>query len=369
MAYFIGLMSGTSMDGVDAVLCDITKSSLNTLDAVSETYPPALLNQLHGLCQPEADEINRLGFADTAVARVYAQAVFRLLNKAGVPASTIRAIGSHGQTIRHYPPAETHGFTLQIGDPNTLAALTGIDVVADFRRKDMALGGQGAPLAPRFHQALFADENNHRAVINIGGIANITLLPPTSSDQAVTGFDTGPGNTLLDAWCMKHIGKAFDQDGRFASSGKVSQNLLNDLLGDPYFRLSSPKSTGREYFNLAWLSAYLSGYSLPAEDIQATLVALTAHSIAQSLPLNNEVSELYVCGGGAHNPVLMALLMQCLPKMRVTSTSELGLAPQLVEGAGFAWLAWAYINRVTGNLPSVTGAGRTAVLGTLCPGE
>ena len=359
------------MDGVDAILTDITETSVAPIAAVSIPYPAALLEQLHQLCSVSPNEINHLGQADRAVGRVFAEAVNKLLTEQDLSPADIRAIGSHGQTVRHYPAGppghqSDNGFTLQIGDPNTIATLTGIDVVADFRRKDIAYGGQGAPLVPAFHSARFAEAGENRAIINIGGFANITVLKGVDAD-ATRGFDTGPGNTLMDAWCLKHLNKPFDRDGKWAASGTVNQPLLQCLLADPYFSHTGPKSTGREYFNLVWLRHHLRSLNanITAEDVQATLLALTAITIANAIRELEQVQQCYVCGGGAFNSQLMAQLKERLPHCTVKATDSLALHPQWVEGVAFAWLAWAYMHRVPGNVPNVTGASRAVVLGSL----
>lgn len=359
------------MDGVDAILADITDTAIAPVAAVSVPYPDELLARLHQLCTISPNEVNHLGQADRAVGKVFAQAVNKLLCEHHLSPADIRAIGSHGQTVRHYPggppgAAGEHGFTLQIGDPNTIATLTGIDVVADFRRKDIAYGGQGAPLVPAFHAAKFAAAGHNRAIVNIGGFANITILHGVNSN-AIQGFDTGPGNVLLDAWCQKHRQTAYDANGCWAASGTVCEPLLNQMLADPYFALTGPKSTGREYFNLVWLNHHLHQLDvrLPPEDVQATLLALTATSIANAILRQELIEQCFVCGGGAFNSALMDKLKSLLPQVAVAATDTLALHPQWVEGVAFAWLAWAYLHRVPGNVPSVTGATRAVVLGNL----
>ncbi|MCU7555447.1 anhydro-N-acetylmuramic acid kinase [Alteromonas sp. ASW11-19] len=374
MAYYIGLMSGTSMDGVDAVLCDITGNEVITCDSVSLPYPVTLLTALHSLCRPGTEEINLMGSADRAVADTFAKAVNKLLAQTGLQPDAIKAIGSHGQTVRHHPKgvpvhqgAVPFGFTLQLGDPNSLAVLTGIDVIADFRRKDIALGGEGAPLVPAFHQAVFSRPLASRVVANIGGIANISILPPAGSPEPVEGFDTGPGNTLMDAWCLQHTGKAYDHDGQWAAAGTVNARLLGRLLKDPYFTRTAPKSTGREHFNLNWLNHLLAPLNLAPEDVQATLLALTTHTLSDAITQNSQAKDVLVCGGGAFNSTLMRALKERLPHYSLTTSDQAGIHPQQVEGAAFAWLAYAFLNRIPGNIPSVTGASRAAVLGTYCP--
>ncbi|MDO2949405.1 anhydro-N-acetylmuramic acid kinase [Aeromonas simiae] len=358
---YIGLMSGTSMDGIDAVLLKEGNDGWEVESALCHPWAEHEVATLHALCTPGDNEIDRMGVADNLVAECFATATHVLLEQAGVAPTMVRAIGSHGQTIRHRPEL---GFTLQIGNGNLLAARTGIDVVADFRRMDMALGGQGAPLVPAFHQACFGSPSEPRVVLNIGGIANISVLPGPA--EAVYGFDTGPGNTLLDGWYRRHYGGTFDASGAWAAQGKVHEPLLLDLLTHPYFAQPYPKSTGRETFTAEWLDERLAHHIgvVPA-DVQRTLLELTARSIADALP--GQPGALFICGGGAHNPLLLARLAALLPGWRVADTSALGIHPDWVEGAAFAWLAHRFLLREPGNLPAVTGARRLAVLGTLYP--
>lgn len=367
--YYVGLMSGTSMDGLDAVLVKFEQQRPQFIAHYSEPLPPHLAATLHQLCQPNHHELHHYAQADRDFAIYAAQVVQRLLQQQQLTAGDIAAIGSHGQTVRHQPFAEP-SYTLQLGDPNTLASLTGIAVVADFRRKDIALGGQGAPLVPAFHQAVFADPKQHRIILNLGGIANITVLP--GSPEKVLGFDTGPANTLLDQWfchCHPHASAGFDRDGYFAAQGKIDSLLLKRLLSNDYFQRSGPKSTGRDDFNLAWLHQQLSGDEAPA-DVQATLVEVTAISIATAInELPNAADRLtqaiFVCGGGVYNPQLMAAIQRHLPHAQLQSTAPLGVQPQHVEAMAFAWLAYCFMHRLPANLPAVTGASRRAVLGGL----
>ncbi|WP_429083081.1 anhydro-N-acetylmuramic acid kinase [Aeromonas bivalvium] len=369
---YIGLMSGTSLDGIDAVLVSMEGETLKVETALCHPWPADTALTLHDLCTPGESEIDRMGVADNRVAREFAAATQALLAKAGLTPADIRAIGSHGQTIRHRPAL---GFTLQIGNAALLAALTGIDVVADFRTMDMALGGQGAPLVPAFHQALFARPGALRVVLNLGGIANISVLPGKTdggSGSGVYGFDTGPANTLLDGWYRRHHphGGSYDAGGQWAASGQLVPALLEKLLAHPYFAAPAPKSTGREMFTLEWLDGELAGTAYAPVDVQRTLQALTCHSIARQLPALDGAPtrpELFVCGGGAHNAPLLAELAALLPGWHLASTALLGLAPDWVEGAAFAWLAQRFIQRKPGNLPAVTGASRPAVLGALYP--
>ncbi|MFC5707494.1 anhydro-N-acetylmuramic acid kinase [Aeromonas eucrenophila] len=364
---YIGLMSGTSLDGIDAVLIETDGDALRVEAALCHPWPSDTARELHALCVPGENEIDRLGVADNLVAQEFAAATQALLAKAGLAPCDIRAIGSHGQTIRHRPAL---GFTLQIGNAALLAALTGIDVIADFRTADMALGGQGAPLVPAFHQALFANPGALRVVLNLGGIANISVLPGHSA--GVYGFDTGPANTLLDGWYRRYheAGGDYDAGGRWAASGALVPDLLARLLAHPYFAAPWPKSTGREMFTLEWLDHELAGGVYAPVDVQRTLMALTCHSVARQLPALDKAqgqAELFVCGGGAHNGPLLAELAALLPQWRLASTAQLGLAPDWVEGAAFAWLAQRFTQRKPGNLPAVTGASRPTVLGALYP--
>lgn len=365
--YFIGLLSGTSMDGIDAALVRFQPTP-----AVVEThfvaFPEALRQEMLALCVPGPGEIDRLGRVDVALGRLFAEAANALMVKAGIAPTQVRAIGSHGQTIRHRPGFDP-AFTLQIGDPNVIAALTGVPVAADFRRKDMALGGQGAPLVPAFHDAIFRQPGRDRVVINIGGIANITVLPAAPT-APVLGFDTGPGNTLLDAWCRRVKGEPMDRGGRFAASGHVVAGLLRAMLAEPYFAKLPPKSTGPEQFSMAWLDGVLgrwAAFGQPSEaDVQATLLALTARSIADAIRrLGLTAPDLFVCGGGAHNVALMIALQAELPDSTLERTDALGVASDWVEAMAFAWLAQERVYERPANCPVVTGASRRAVLGGL----
>jgi anhydro-N-acetylmuramic acid kinase len=367
MSLYLGLMSGTSMDGIDAALLDIESSGMRLRAAVARDWPPALQRRLRRAAEDyEHIGLTELGQLDTAVAVEFALAATQLLRASAVPASEVRAIGSHGQTILHSPRGDAP-FTLQIGDPNIIAERLGMDVVADFRRRDLAAGGEGAPLMPAFHAAAFAAAGHTRAVANIGGIANVTLL---ALDGSVTGFDTGPGNCLLDAWVRRQLGLACDSRGAWAASGTPQPVLLQRLLQEPYFARPPPKSTGRETFSDAWLALALQGLSVPPADVQATLSELTARSIAGSIldAAGTAPDQLLVCGGGAFNTDLMARLARCLPGTRVTTTAERGIAPEHVEAAGFAWLAHRYLSGMSGNLPSVTGARHPVPLGALYRG-
>lgn len=354
---YIGLMSGTSIDGIDAVLVDLEHHQPQVIGTHYEKMPENLRKSILELCQPSANEINRMGELDVALGLHFANAAKALLKQHPEAKNHVKAIGSHGQTIRHYPDKK---FTLQIGDPNIIATETGITTIADFRRRDIAEGGQGAPLVPAFHQAVFATDKTNRVIVNIGGIANVTLLPANSAQ--IIGFDTGPGNTLIDAWAESHLQKPQDENGAWASKGIISQSLLENLLNDPYFKLAPPKSTGREYFNLQWLSNYLAN-SININDIQTTLVELTAHTIIDAINQHMPDAEIYICGGGVHNNYLMQRMRALAPKHLIESTQKLGVDPDWVEAIAFAWLAKQTINKKPGNLAAVTGANKQTILG------
>lgn len=365
-ALFVGTLSGTSIDAVDAALVRFGPGP-ELVATHSEPFPAPLQAELRRLALPGPEEIDRLGRADVALGRLVAHTVHRVLETAGVPPAAVAAIGSHGQTVRHRPAFDP-SFTLQIGDPNLIAAETGIPVVADFRRKDVALGGQGAPLVPAFHAALFRTAGVDRAVVNIGGIANVTLLPGDPS-RPIVGYDTGPGNTLLDAWARQCLGTPMDREGAFAAKGRIQAGLLDRLLDDPFFAHPPPKSTGPEYFSLAWLRARLEslGATPPPADVQATLVALTVISLRDALLRNPgmRLADVLVCGGGARNPVLMRALAASLPGCDVAATDARGVPGAWVEAMAFAWLARQRLLGLPGNCPEVTGARREAVLGGL----
>ncbi len=360
---FLGLMSGTSMDGIDAAVLRFVDRRCDVVAAACIPYPDSVRHSLIAVRQdPGICTIDMLGKLDHEVGKCFADAADDVLSKNRIATEKIMAIGSHGQTLRHQPDSKPP-FTLQIGDPSIIAARTGITVVADFRRGDMAVGGQGAPLAPAFHYWLFGHDNDNRVVLNIGGIANITALPASGP---VTGFDTGPGNTLLDAWVRQHHNRDFDMDGSWASQGQASEKLLLALLQDPYFVESPPKSTGFEYFNLKWLERKIAESRVrPAkQDVQATLAELTCRSVAAAITLHAPgTTEVFVCGGGFYNRDLMRRLGQRLRGVNIKSTAAQGLDPDWVEAAAFAWLAKRRISGETGNLPSVTGASRPVSLG------
>lgn len=360
---YIGLMSGTSLDGVDGALVDFSQDGVRSLGDAYVAFPAGLRADLMALQTPGHNEIEREALAANALMRHYADCVGSLLAQAGIGPDAVAAIGAHGQTIRHRPEL---GFTRQLNNPALLAELSGIDVIADLRSRDVAAGGQGAPLVPAFHQALFNAPGQTRVVANIGGISNISVL---QADGTVTGYDSGPGNALMDGWILRHQGQPYDADGTWAASGKVIPALLAELLNEPYFALPAPKSTGRDLFHADWLAARLATYpdARPA-DVQATLTQLTAASLAQAILRDGaQADTVYVCGGGAYNASLMAALARELPGMAVASTQALGVAPNQVEALAFAWLAWRFTQRKPGNLPAVTGARGLRVLGALYP--
>lgn len=361
---YIGLISGTSMDGIDAALVEFGPGAKLCASHLHE-FPGELRKEMLALARPTDNEIDRLGVVDAQLGRLFAEAALTLLAKAGVAPAAVRAIGSHGQTLRHRPGLQPP-FTLQVGDPNIIAAETGRPVVADFRRMDMALGGQGAPLVPAFHDAIFRQPGRDRVVVNIGGIANLTVLRGNGGE--LLGYDTGPGNALLDLWCRRTLGEPMDRDGALAASGNISPPLLARMLGDPYFSRTAPKSTGPEYFTPAWLDHHLaSGGPLASADVQATLLALTARSIADEIRKLNlaAVPEVFICGGGARNPALMRALQAEMPGSTVAPTDQLGVSADWVEAMAFAWLAHQRMEGRPGNCPAVTGARRPAVLGAL----
>lgn len=367
-ALLIGLMSGTSLDGVDGVLVDFSGPKMALTQHISAPLAPDLRAELLALNSPGTQELHRAALAANALARTYAQVVHDLLGN-HTPASKVRAIGAHGQTVRHRPGEfDGTGYTLQLNNPALLAELTGIDVVADFRSRDVAAGGQGAPLVPAFHQAVFGRLDETVAALNIGGISNLSILPGDPADP-VTGFDCGPGNALMDAWCQQHTGQSFDRDGAWAASGQVIPALLQSLLQEPFLAAAPPKSTGRDLFNTAWLQQHLQGFAGAAPaDVQATLTALTAQSCCDALLRFGAGSRrLVLCGGGAFNAELVRRLQQGLPGVRVESSAAHGLPPLEVEATAFAWLAHRMLLRQSGSLASVTGARADRVLGALYP--
>jgi anhydro-N-acetylmuramic acid kinase len=378
---YVGAMSGTSVDGLDLALVDIQlerdELKIKVINAQTVALPLALREDLLRLGQPSDDDFYQLGACDNLLGQFIGLSINSYLEALGINGAEVAAIGSHGQTIRHRPPGMgTTPFTLQIGDPNSIAEITGITTIADFRRRDVAAGGHGAPLTPAFHEILFGKLDTNVAVLNIGGISNLTLL----GGQTLIGFDTGPGNGLIDQWCEIHKDIPFDKGGAWASSGKICENLLQSFLQDPYFALSAPKSTGREYFNLPWLERHLEtiGQSTPAtlaiEDVQATLVELTAQSIADCLRKeSNEIAAVAVCGGGRLNEYLMQrLAINCelsdTSKINIQPTEFWGVDGDSLEAAAFAWLAYQRMNNLPGNMPTVTGAKGKRILGAIFPG-
>lgn len=365
---YIGLMSGTSMDGIDAVLLEIGTAGMQLRAAVQRSWPAALAMRLRRAAEQSGQTpITEFGTLDIAVALEFAQAAHQLLEATRVDAHTIRAIGSHGQTLLHQPRSMLP-FTLQIGDPNVIAERLGIDVIADFRRRDIAAGGEGAPLAPAFHLAAFGSNAETRAVLNLGGIANITLL---RADGAVLGFDTGPASCLMDSWIRRHLDQPFDRHGAWAAAGHVDGDLLQRLLADEYFARPAPKSTGRDQFSDEWLAARLPTTPLAPNDVQATLLELTAVSLVRALgdlPPPHP-TRLLVCGGGAYNRQLMTRLQALLPALVLQSTADFGIAPEHVEAAAFAWLAHRHLEGRAANLPTVTGARHPVPLGARYPGR
>jgi anhydro-N-acetylmuramic acid kinase len=380
--YYIGLMSGTSLDGADGVLMDFSDATPRVLFAASSPFPPAFKAELLALNTAGANELHRAALAANQLATVYACVVNALMAQAGrqgIAASQVQAIGTHGQTVRHRPQefgddalsgGSSVGYTLQLNNPALLAELTGIAVVADFRTADLAAGGQGAPLVPAFHHAVFARPERAIAVLNIGGISNLTLLPATDRTgeaSVVQGFDCGPGNALMDFWCLRHTGQAYDALGAWAASGAIIPGLLACLMAAPYFAKTPPKSTGRDLFNPTWLAQQLKGFEQSApQDVQATLAALTAQACARDLLRHApQTTELLVCGGGTFNEELMRQLALALPAVAVQSTAARGLPPLQVEAAAFAWLARAWKHKQPGSLKAVTGARGARVLGAL----
>jgi anhydro-N-acetylmuramic acid kinase len=363
---YIGLMSGTSLDGVDGVLMDLGGATpWRTLAHAHCPFDADLKRLLLDLNTPGPDELHRAALAAQDLVRVYAQVVQAVCDQAKVPPSQVRAVGAHGQTVRHRPEL---GYTLQLNAPALLAELTGIDVVADFRSRDVAAGGQGAPLVPAFHQAVFGQPHDTVVVVNIGGMANLSIL---QAGQAPLGFDCGPGNALMDAWCEQHTGQPYDQDGLWGAGGQVLEAALTQALADPFFGLPPPKSTGRDLFNPAWLQQWLdtSGMNAArAQDVQATLCELTARSAALAVQAHApKASQVVVCGGGALNSALMQRLQANLPGTLVEPSDVHGLPVMQVEAAAFAWLAQRHAHRLAGNVPQVTGAQGPRVLGALYP--
>jgi len=367
---YIGLMSGTSADGIDAALVafpegDADGPRCQLLAGHTHPWEPSLRAALVALGEGgNSGSLDELGDLDARVGIAFAEAAQALLRQHGIAAAQVRAIGSHGQTVRHRPQA-TPAFTWQMGDANRIAELTGITTVADFRRRDVAAGGQGAPLMPAFHVAMLGSADEDRAVLNLGGIGNLTLIPHAGE---VRGFDTGPANALMDSWCQRHTGQPFDADGAFAAGGQARPELLAQWLADPWFRLPPPKSTGREQFHLEWALAASAAAGTSAADLQATLLALTVETVAQALLTHQPgTARVLVCGGGVRNPVLMAALAARLPQVGVESSQAHGLDPDYMEAMGFAWLAAQTLSARPGNLPSVSGARGPRILGAIHP--
>ena len=375
--YFIGLMSGTSLDGADGVLVDFFGDTPRVIASASEPFAEGFRAELLALNTPSHNELHRAALAGSELAEVYARVIATLVQQAdaqGISAVQIQAIGAHGQTVRHQPQPTSAapsgvGYTLQLNNPALLAELTGMNVVADFRSRDMAAGGQGAPLVPAFHQGVFGSGDGGVAVLNLGGISNLSVLPPSDSGLPVRGFDCGPGNALMDAWCLQHTGQPFDAGGAWAKSGRLVPALLASLLDEPYFAQPIPKSTGRDLFSLAWLGGKIQPFAGERpEDIQNTLTELTVCACTAGVnSYGKNSSKLIVCGGGAFNLHLLERLQAALPWLRVSTSDAHGLSPLQVEAAAFAWLARQMLKRQPGNLPGVTGASGLRVLGALYP--
>lgn len=361
---YIGVMSGTSLDGVDVVLAAIDERMVAQQASYSHPIPIEIKNAILGMCQGQQVTLAQVGELDTRLGILFGEAIVALLAKAGISADEVTAIGCHGQTVWHQPKGDAT-FSMQLGDNNRIAAITGITTIGDFRRRDMAYGGQGAPLVPAFHQALLADPAERRMILNIGGIANLSLLLP---GQPIRGYDTGPGNMLMDAWIWRHRALPYDKNAEWANEGRVNLTLLQQMLSDPYFAEPAPKSTGREYFNIAWLEKQLTRvHALAPEDVQATLAELTSVTIAEQVQLAGGCDRLMVCGGGARNPLVMARLSAMLPGTEVCTTDTFGISGDDMEALAFAWLAFRTLSGKSGNLPSVTGASRETVLGAIYP--
>ena len=370
-AIYIGVMTGTSMDGVDIVAASFHPLHLHA--TLTLPFDPDLRDELMALTLPDDNEIDRMGKADVALASMIGQGINQLIEQNHLDHSQIKAIGSHGQTIRHRPE---HGFTLQIGDPNLITEITKIPVISDFRRRDMAAGGQGAPLVPAFHQDIFQHPSIHRVILNLGGIANVSMLPAGEPDR-VFGFDTGPANILMDAWCHRYTGQPYDENGNWAAYGTPIRSLLDRLQEHEFFSKEPPKSTGREDFNLEWLDEQILDWRSSLEydeledtpeNVQATLMKLTTRAIKKAIYRSDmDTGEVYVCGGGAYNSHLLEQLRWRLRKHQwtVQTTADLGLSPTWVEATAFAWLAMRFMNQLSGNLPAVTGATGYRVLGTI----
>lgn len=360
MGIYLGLISGTSMDAIDAALVDFDVTPLRIIATSATAFEPTLKRRISALIdQAERVALDEVGQIDVELGRAFAQAALALMQSARIGASQVTAIGSHGQTLRHRPDLSAP-FTWQIGDPNVLVEMTGVSVVADFRRRDVAAGGQGAPLLPVFHDQVFRTDREDRVIANLGGIANITIL---THNNSITGFDTGPANRLLDAWIAQHLGKEFDAAGAWAASGKVDETLLRELLDEPYLRMAPPKSTGRELFNLPWLHNKLGLFAREPRDVQATLQQFTAVTVAAAVRQYAPGAALYVCGGGARNSGLLSAIAALIAPSPIASTAALGLDPDYVEAVAFAWFAKRTLEGLTSSAGSVTGAGGARILG------
>lgn len=360
-------MSGTSLDAIDASIVDISDDSAIIKNSLDYPIPTELRQQLLTLINNKGgDNIELLGEVDAKLGIIFAQAVNQLLKDSPYTAEDISAIGSHGQTIRHRPDSKTP-YTLQIGDASRISELTGISTVSDFRRRDIAAGGQGAPLVPAFHRAVFGSETENRCIVNIGGMSNVSYLSKNTEDKTA-GFDTGPGNILLDSWCLLQTGNSYDKDGNWARSGKLSTDLLNTMQKDPYFSQPPPKSTGREYFNLDWINSQLSDSKINANDVQNCLTELTARTIINAIDSYfPKTSQIIICGGGAYNNYLNERLQQLAANRLLLDTSAHGIDPNWVEAAAFAWLAHCTLNGIPANEPAVTGAHSRVILGAIYP--
>jgi len=359
-------MSGTSADGIDLALVEFNSGNVELIASYYQAYDDATRQKITDLYQASDNEIDRAFSLDKLLVYQFSDAIKRLLQQEKLTTDDIIAIGNHGQTIRHRPTQSTNieaPFTLQIGCNQTLAVLTGIRVIGDFRTKDIALGGQGAPLVPAFHQYLLPNNQRDTFLVNIGGIANLTFLPKSDSAKTISGFDTGPGNALLDAWCFLHTGQRYDNNGDWGKTGTINQTLLTKLLADEYFSLPAPKSTGREYFTLSWLEHFIQPLHISAADVQATLTALTAYSISAEIVNIVPSANVYFCGGGIENTFCYKLLQQQLSNFTVDKIHSLNLNNNALEAMAFAWLAFAYDKKIYGNIPAVTGASKSTVLG------
>lgn len=361
---YIGVMSGTSLDGIDVVLAAIDQNVVALQASYCHPMPLEIRQQILNINQGQSVTLSQIGQLDTRLGRLFSDAILALMAREGLTRRDVVAIGCHGQTVWHEPQGEAP-FSMQLGDNNTVATRTGVTVVGDFRRRDMALGGQGAPLVPAFHRALLTHPNERRVILNIGGIANVSLLSP---GEVVRGFDTGPGNILMDAWIWHHHQRPYDKDGQWAHSGHVDSALLEAMLADPWFQRPVPKSTGREYFNFGWIEEKLANFPpIATEDVQATLLALTAISITDLVNQQGKWDRLLVCGGGGHNKVLMQEIASRVPTTQVALTDEVGISSDDMEALAFSWLAYRTVSGLPGNLPAVTGAKDFTVLGAIFP--